>query len=62
MTYSYILEVFEEESGDKVCQVEAMTLESLEEQLRKVEHAQKKYEGEQEVRMQMEHDRQKEEE
>ena len=60
MDYTFILEV-ESELDEKVIRIEALTLESLEEQLGKVEKAIKAYEIDKEVQAQAEYDRQREE-
>ena len=48
MNYRFILEVKEETSDERVILIDAPTLEMLEEQLRKVEHAIESYEEKQE--------------
>ena len=44
MKYNFELNVIEEETGEQICTVQAYSLESLEEQLRKVEHAIERHE------------------
>jgi hypothetical protein len=60
MSYIFLLTCHEAESEDKVAQVEALSLESLQEQLHKIESAIKEYEADQEVKAQAEYDRQRE--
>jgi hypothetical protein len=58
---NYILTVTDEETDEIVCEVEAKSLESLEEQLRKVENAVKMAEAIKRDEMQAEIERQMEE-
>jgi hypothetical protein len=58
MNYLYELKIYGGEDGDiEIGKIEAYTLESLQEQLHKAEHAIKKYEDEKEMEAQMEMDR-----
>ena len=58
MMVNYVLTVHAEEEDSPICVIEANSMESLEEQLSKVEGAVRRYEEQQEVRMQMEISRQ----
>lgn len=49
MKYLYLLSVSDAELGDDVCNIEAYSLESLEEQLKKIQPAINKYEAEKQV-------------
>lgn len=62
--YIYLLEVFatdeDGERTEKICQIEALSDESLQEQLHKVDSAIKDYESKQEGMADAEYERQKE--
>ena len=60
MQYTYLLTVTENETDDEVGHIEALTMESLQEQLRKIDGSIKEYEAYKEYEMQREIDRQDE--